>query len=336
MATAELLVNKYLVPEPIAAEIGDLADAHRRNFSSYPELLEGLGVREMQTVSYDGYKPLQVVDIKPRQDYNEKKALLVHVAMANSLDPNQLVQIGIIAAANPDTRVIAHGNPAAPRQAKSGLLTWPQMAQVARGDFAPTVDPFLKFLEEQGIEEEDHYGYSYGEVALTEMMKRAERSTHCAISFDTARAVQWAKHFVLAGGVRLGFAFNATAAPMQGYVEESELPAFEAARDDSPGALAYALGVARASNIAIGLGISHGGYVEETRQALLTQPEARYTGAYGTQSEFNTNGETKTAMTQLETEFGERFTPRPVATHHAGANNIYLQAALVREARTAA
>lgn len=206
-----------------------------------------------------------------------------------------------------------------------------QLGVVARGDFSPTTDPVLRHLEEEGIETIDQYGYSYGEVATADIMQRAAQETRTAVVYDTARAVEWIKKWKLPGGLRLVNSFNASGRPMQSYVEESEFPLFVDARDNSPGLIAYSAGVLRASNIAVGLGIAEGGYVDHTSAALTAQPDARYVAGWGTQSEFNINGATETAVSDLSAAFGSRIVARPVNGHHAAANNPYLQAALVKE-----
>jgi hypothetical protein len=333
MSVAELLVEKYDFGPDLAAEIGDLAASQARSFGDYGAFLESVGANNLTTKQYDGYKPLQVLDIRPK-DYDPRRALLVNVAMANSLDPNQRVQIATIASANPGRRILAYGNPGAPApfKTKSRLLKLHQIPAVAGGNFSATTDPILKHLNEEGIEVVDQYGYSYGEVATTDIMQRADQETGTALVYDTARAVDWVKKWKLRGGLRLLGAFNSTGEPMQDYVEESGFEPYLDARADSPQLVGYVLGVARPSNIAVGLGITGSSYVEETTKALNAQPNAKYVAGWGTKSEFNIDGVTERAVETLSTEFGSQVVLRPVDAHHSGANNIYLQAALVKEA----
>jgi hypothetical protein len=332
MSVAELLVEKYDFGTDLAAEIGDLAAAQTRDFDTYGEFLESVGGNNLSIKRYDGYKPLQVLDIQPRE-YDPRRAVVANVAMANSLDPNTRVQIAIIASANPGRRILAYGNPSTPvTTAKSRLLRPRQLPVVAGGDFSPTTDPILRHLNAEKIEQIDQFGYSYGEVATADIMQRADQETGTAVVYDTARAVDWIKKFKLMGGLRLLGAFNSTGKPMDGYVEESDFEPFIDARADSPQLFGYILGVTRLSNIAVGLGISGSSYLEETTKALNAQPGARYVASWGVKSEFNIDGATEQAVAELSATFGPRVTGRPLNAHHAAMNNIYLQAALVKEA----
>ncbi len=331
MSVADLLAAKYDFEADLAAEIGDLAESQARDFPTYGDFLESTGANNLAVKQYDGYKPLQVLDIRPK-DYDPRRALLVNVAMANSLDPNQRVQIATIANANPGRRILAYGNPSAPFTAKSRLLKLHQLPVVASSNFSPTTDPILKHLDEEGIEKIDQFGYSYGEVATADIMQRADQEVATAVVYDTARAVDWFKKWKLFGGLRLVTAFNSTGKPMAEYVEESGFEQFIDARKDSPQLIGYGLGIMRLSNIAVGLGITGSSYYEETGKALEAQPDAKYVASWGTKSEFNVDGVTEHAVAELSATFGSRVTARPLDAHHAAMNNIYLQTALIREA----
>lgn len=327
----QLLQEKYDFSEDVAQSVGELAQQQLRDYGSYQELLTITGADQLTTVNYDGFKSAEVVDIRPK-DHETTHALIVHVAMANTLDANQLVQISTIATANPDYRVIAMGNPGAPGYSKSRLLTRKQRKQVAHGDFSPATDPLLKYLDESGIETVDHYGYSYGEVTTTDAVTRASQETQHALVLDPATTAEWISKFKIIGAAKLGLAFNATAPPLNGYARESNWQPYLDARNDSPGAITYTVGLGRLTNLATAFGLAHGGFTTRTHEALLAQPDMLYTAAHGIKSEFNVDESTDNAVKDLIEAHGERVVDRPVDGHHAVANNIYFQAALVKEA----
>lgn len=319
MSTQERLeaygFNPYVVDT--VSEFADQISQH----ATYAETFAAVGLGDVKTVNYDGYMPVSVVDIRP-EEHDPKAAMFIHLAMANPLDPNQLYQIAAIAGTNPNTRIIAAGNPSGPGY-NTGRLTHSQRKAVAHGDLRPVVDPMVKYAEENGIEWANQVGYSFGaDRAMT-------AATSDAYQVDKAVAIEPAS---VKGRnlLKLGLSFGATAKHLDHYVKASETPAFEAAREESVGAMAYNLGLARLSNIAIARCLSIRGFEQRTDDALEVHPTMEATIAWGTESELAVHGLMKPIVHRLQRSHGHRVNPVVIeGGKHALANDIHLQAAIV-------
>lgn len=320
MSTQERLEGYGFNPH-VVDTVSDFADQISQH-DNYSETFEAVGIGELKTVQYDGYMPVSLLDIRP-EEHDPKAAMFIHLAMANPLDPNQLYQIAAIAGTNPNTRIIAAGNPSGPGY-NTGKLTQSQRKAVAHGDLRPVVDPMVKYAEENGIDWADQVGYSFG----------ADRAMTAATSdaYQVRKAVAIEPASVKDRNlVKLGLAFGSTAKHLDHYVKESGTPAFEAARKDSVGAMAYNLGLARLSNIAIARCLSIRGFEQRTDDALEVHPETEATIAWGTESELAINGLMKPIVHRLQRSHGaQRVNPVVIeGGKHALANDIHLQAAIV-------
>jgi hypothetical protein len=109
MTTSERLEGYYPFSPEVIDVVSEFAEC-QRHYSSYGDFFASLGIDETQKLQYDGYLPVEIVDIRPAE-HDPEEAMIVHLAMANPLDPNQLYQVATIAGTNPDTRVVAVGNP---------------------------------------------------------------------------------------------------------------------------------------------------------------------------------------------------------------------------------
>lgn len=180
------------------------------------------GLPDTQMFEPIGGKPIEVLDIIPRDDY--ESVHVYHLPMGNGLDENMRLGIAALAAAEPTKRLIAAGNPGAPGQS-SGKLRLRDLSSVWSGDMRPTVDPLMQYLDREGIGQADHTGGSCGADRAATAVGYAEKYDHQvphAILMDPASVV----HRSLWG---LGQQFLKSAAPMEGYVQAAaSQPYFDA------------------------------------------------------------------------------------------------------------
>ena len=264
---------------PFSNEITGIvsAVAERQTSMSYQDFMKEVGFNGVITPEpAEGFTPTSIVDIRPRE-HDPKAAIMVHLAMANPLDPNQLMQIATIAAANPNSRVIASGNPSG-KGYGTGLLHGKQLWQVARGDYRPTVEPLVRYAEQQGIEEAAQVGFSFGvEKGHTAAAFDAFKTTH-DVAIEPVpivrRPVLWlATKFMLTGG------------PLEEYVNANGNPAFREARNDSVTMTQYISGLGRLTNIAIAEGMTHATSMKRWAKAIEQNPDMISTFAWGSDSE---------------------------------------------------
>lgn len=323
MSTQDRL-ERYGFATPIIEVVSRFAE-EQQGHDDYGATFESVGIYGLKRVIFSGYLPVDVVDIQPSAGYDPDEAMLVHLAMANPLDPNQLYQLATIAGTNPNKRIIAAANPSGLGY-DSGRLTRPQRANIRAGDLRPAVEPAIKYLESQGINRVHQVGYSYGaERALTAASADAFETPSC-VAIEPVSVIK-------RGLIGLGLSFASTAKELERYVGDSQTPAFEAARSESVGATAYNIGLLRPSNIAVARGLARERTDQRAREALLTHPELVVYAAWGSESELAVYGVTKAIIDGLRKTFGgDRVRERVIeGGKHALANDIHLQAAAVLE-----
>ncbi len=263
------------------------------------------------------------LDIQPHE-HDPKAALMIHLAMGQPLDPNNLYQIAAIAAANPNTRILTAPNPSGPAYA-APKFTAAERKAIAGGDFKPVVTPLLRFAEDKRIESLNQYGYSFGADLAMEAAANDVFETPRTVVIEPASVV---KRSLLG----LGMAFASSNAALKDYVAESG-PAFKAARKESLGMLEFNAGLARLSNLAIARGLSHEGFELRATTALDENPSMKATIAWGSKSELANHDQLVGITDGLQYTYGpERFHSIVLADQkHALANDVFLQAAIVSQ-----
>ena len=322
MDTAERLQSYYNFSDETLAATESVA-GYQSTFSSYQQYFEkGLGIPDGPKYTRDGQH--QVIDIRP-PEHDPKMAMVVHLPLANPLDANQIFQVGTIANTNPHLRVIAFGNPSGPGY-QAGMLYKQARIRVTRGDFAPVVEPVKRYLDNAHIERVHHVGASYGADLAAEAAADGSYHTEHLVPIEPAAIKFWKLR-------EFAKAFKSSALPLQGYVKAANQPLYMAARQDSVKGVAYNLGIARLSNIAAIRGLARGGFERRVDRALQEQPQARATIIWGSESELAIDGIVNSIVSSLQ-----GLHPRRVAAirlrgqKHSLVNDIYLHAALVREA----
>lgn len=327
--TAERLQNYYPFDQDIIDTIREVAEV-QQSHPDYKDYLTAMGVPDTQRVMVDGLKPIRVLDIKPRGDYDDTQARVLHLPMGNDVDPNQVYQAATVFAAEPGKRLIAVGNPSAPGR-KDGRLSIGDALRVANGDLRPTVDPLLHYLRHENITHTEHIGYSYGaDKVLTAVAHSAKYDQQPGNNVALEPASVKDRGGKLRAMLSIAGDFSATAKHLDTYVNATNVAAFTAARKESVGVVDYSLGLARLSNIAIASALATDKFESRAIAALEAQPQARLATIWGTESELAING----LMEQLTTRLEDRFPGRTQSLQlpgqtHSLANDIHLQAALV-------
>lgn len=296
--------------------------------TSYDETFRRVGMPDVQKYHHDGYKSVDIIDVRPKE-YDPNKAMLVHLAMANPLDPNQRYQIATIAGNHPNTRIIAAGNPSGPGY-NGGRLTHAQRKTVAHNNLRPVVEPLVRYAEAHGISDVHQVGYSFGAD------RAATAAGYDVYNVASLTAIEPAS-VAVRSLIKLGRSFASSASSLEKYVQDSQTPAFEAARGESVGALAYNLGLARLSNLAVARALALGGFEARTRAALTAHSSLQATIAWGTESELASDAHMRPLMHRLSSDYYHRVHRIHLeGERHALANDIHLQAAIVLEGTKAA
>lgn len=246
--------------------------------------------------------------------------------MGQPLDPNNLYSIATIAATNPNTRIIAAPNPSAPGY-RAPSLTSAEREQIEKGDFSPLVEPTLEYAKLVGVNELNHYGYSFG----SDLALGAARSGFS--DFIQPRILLIEPASVIKRGVlELGKDFMSANPALPLYSSQNG-PARKSAGKESLGIMRYSLGLLRLSNFAIAKGIAQGNFGEDLGKVLALNPEATATVAWGTDSELADNDALEDITKSAKEEHGQDRvkTMQLPRQKHALANDLALQAALVRQ-----
>lgn len=333
--TGERLLGYYAFPEQVVEAVADVAATQVS--MTYDAFMALHGVPEPQVVKLAGSKPIEVVDIIPKGDYEPARARVMHLAMGNSLDKNQLYQIATVFAADPTVRTIAFGNPSSPGH-KAGVLSLPQGIRVARGDLRPLVDSRLRYLEDEGIIYSEQEGFSAGSLfalASTTFADRYDQGVTQITTIEPADVKDRGRLKAKAMG-SLGLDFVATGKPLADYVRASGIPAFSEARNDSAaGLVLYGAGLLRATNLAISRTLAGDRFTERAADALGSEQEARLDVIWGSESELAIDALMNTAMDDLRALYGSRVAATRIPNQrHNMVNDIHLQAALFRHARS--
>lgn len=156
---------------------------------------------------------IELMDILPK-DYDE--TWVYHLPMGNPLADHMQLRVATLAAAKPNKRIIAIGNPSGPNQGV-GKIPAGSLRKVWSGDLRPTIDPVMKYLHSQQIEQSTHIGFSYGAekaAAASQYAEMYDQQVSSGLFMEPVAIKQ-------RGLVELGRDFNSTAAALEGYVKAS-------------------------------------------------------------------------------------------------------------------
>lgn len=327
--TTERLQGFYPFSDATLATVEAIAGRHQNQ--TLGQFFDGLGIGEgtqpFQIRDYKADGRIQVADFGPE----DGDTFVYHLPMANPLDSNQMFQIGTVASAMPDARLIAVGNPSGRRASKAGTLRGNQRTQVRDGNLRSVVTPINHYVEDCGIEEANQIGYSYGVEKALKMASTVNAKVSEVVAIEPVSLRRMSVP-------RLGRTFMSTDKGLQKHKADAESPVYKEARRDAIKLARYTLGLVTPTNLAISKYMARGEFSKHAHEALTDQPDARLHLVWGTETEFRT-GET---MPWAALDLAEQHNPFNIKTmplkdgKHALANDVYLQAAIVLESVTRA
>lgn len=294
------------------------------HYEKYQDFLNAANVPEVQLFSSQKNGDVPYVDI-PAKTKKPAGTIVIHLPMGNPLDPNQLYQVGTIAAVNNKYRVIAFGNPSGksykhPRQSLSFSKRFKIAFTNNRSDL---VAAELEYLELQKLSSVHHVGYSYG--ALKALIA-TQYSTQPVVSYTALDPVAHTR-----GLRRLVRDFKASFPALDVYVNRTQIPSFLDARRAAGSTGHYNSGLARTISIAIGLMLARTDFIQLLKSVLEQKPLLFTTVAWGAKSELGDDAYMTSSVDALKSEYPKVNSMRLTDDKHAFANDIHLHAALVFE-----
>lgn len=297
-------------------------------YTRYQEFLHTVGVPAVQLHVTKGGSGVPFVDI-PAKTKQPTGVLVIHLPMANPLDSNQLFQVATIAAATPNYRVIAFGNPSGGRYAfRQQNLSMKHRRAIARGGTVePLVAAELDYLKSQGVRQVVHAGYSYG--ALKAMFASYYES---AVEVQGVICIEPVAH--PRSIVQLTSDFLRTDNPLNKYVNRSRIPAFIDARKHAIDGVSYRRGLVRPINIAVAFLLARTDFMTLFKKILTKRPTIHAVIAWGGKSELGNDAHMTTALHAITNINRHVHALRFAEDTHALANDIHVHAAIILEALT--
>jgi len=360
MKSTDIPAPYYDFDPSVAAAVAEAHEQHAN--ATFAELADRYDLSDGATVVPDGEygKAFEILTLKPKGDYDETTARVLHLPMACVIDPAQAMQAMHTFAADPSEQMIVVGN-AGVLGHGYGRLSLKDAVVVSENDLSPTVNPLLAYLRESGITDTRHIGSSYG---AAKTMVASMKAHEFGINVSQAVAIDPPNVYprTLA---ELAKAFKSTCTDYE--LEEHEqlrlfghekvervnklrnaiarpgIPAvIEAHRLADKGLVRYVLGLLRPTNIAIATALTEQryGFGAAAGTALRKQPNMRAATFWGTKSEL-ADDESMAKLTEyldekytVKNDKGEKIDSRFFGAsvqnmYHADINDVDLQTGLI-------
>lgn len=324
--TLKRLQQYGVFSDATAKTVAEVAEQQSKH-TTYKTLFTAIGMPGPQLFVTTEGKGASIIDVPAQTPSLTKRPVLVmHLPMANPLDPNQLFQIATVAMANPEYRIIGFGNPSAkPYLYREQNLKFIDRVKIAFGkDKGALVKAELEYLDTQNIESVFHIGYSYGahKALLATEYARSASVQGVAVIDPVAHP---------RGLRQLLGDFKRTFNELGNYADRTEQEIYLNAREESstegsPNARFY-----RQINIAIGLMLARLDFIGLVKKVLSSNANIAVAVSWSVKSELGNNAHLSTVLDKLKHDTG-RVVMYPLEDdYHALANDIYLHAALIRE-----
>lgn len=335
MNTAYRLNNYYDFDADILHSVDEAAS--RQNELSFKELAQQYGIENgpEKILPDSAAKPVEVVTIKPKSDYDETHARVYHASFAYPANENTAMHAMRLFEADPREQVVVIGNPAMPFASASKMSFRESFDVVHTGSFRPAVDGLLKYLEQNRITHTEHVGYSYGAdkaVTAAQFSELYNQSAEKAVLIEPASIVKRSIK-------RLAQAFSASGAEQHRYIVQSASKPYDEIwdQDNLLKTVGWMAGMLRVSNIAIAKAMAEGSFGRRTDEAMRANPSLRATIAWGSSSELAPDADMMRTTNQLRAAHKMRVsTMRLEGMHHAAVDDIDLNAAIVLQGLRAA
>lgn len=294
-------------------------------YATYEDFFKAVGITEPTLYVTKSGEGVPLIDIAAQKE--QKGVLVLHLPMSNSLDPNQLYQVGTVAAVNPSYRVVAFGNPnVKPFAYRQQNLSFFNKVSIAfTHSLQPLVKAELDYLHSQNIEQPIHVGYSYGALkALIASYYTPKGKVKGVILVDPVAHARYPQQLV--GN------FISTIKPLGEYVNRTQVKTYLEARQEAARLVKGNRALLKPINLAIASMLARIDFIKFFEQVLEKQPQLSAVIAWGSKSELGNDAH---MTVNLDPEY--RKNPRIKGMRlendtHAFANDIYLYAALVHEA----
>ena len=294
-------------------------------YKTFQDFFSAVGIPEPTLHVTPSGQGVPLVDIAAKKP--QKGVLVMHLPMSNSLDPNQLYQVGTVAAVNPSYRVIAFGNPNVKPFAyrQQNLSTLNKLKIAFTHNIRSLVKAELDYLNAQGIEQPIHVGYSYGALkALIASFYTPKGKVKGVILVDPVAHARYPQQLV--GN------FISTIKPLGEYVNRTEVKTYFEARQEAARLVKGNRALLKPINLAIVSMLARIDFIKYFEQVLVKQPQLSALVAWGSKSELGNDAH---MGVNLDPDY--RRNPRIKGIRlendtHAFANDIYLYAAIVHEA----
>lgn len=127
---------------------------------------------QVQTIPHEGPVPLQVLDMVPDGEYDERSVVVVGLMWGQGLTPWVARRLALLRDCMPNDRIVALATPAG-SSPRWGSLSPAQLTALKRGNFSPLVDPLLEYLQSTGVQHADLVGTSFGADELAAATAKA-------------------------------------------------------------------------------------------------------------------------------------------------------------------
>lgn len=335
MITRERLAEYYEFDEQIVESV-DRA-AHDQNQYSFEVLADRYGLSSGPKVVLPHYydKPIEVATLTPREDFNETEARVLHLPMANPISPSMMMRAMRLFESDPSKQLIVYGN----------LSGFNRAGRVPLGDsrvmyqthtLLPLVRPTLQHLQDAGIKQVDHLGYSMGAdkaaVAISDSYER--QSVERGVLIEPAAVAS-------RGLVRLAKDFARSNSELKRYWQQSKSQPYTELREKETalGLITWSAGLLRLTNLAVAKALSDDDFEPRVARALEAaqrssedaNSDLKVAIGWGELSEVSSPEH----MRQLTGRLQERYGEDKIKTmefrdmHHAGGDDIDLHAAIM-------
>lgn len=324
-STKERLLDYGLFPAAVIERVARIAE-QQATTSDIKAFFLRIGMGMPKVYSSKDHGDVPYVDIAARQNPS-KGTLVVHLPMGNPLDQNQLYQVGIVAASHPEYRLIAFGNPSGKEyRFKRQNLTLIKRCKIGftKNRF-PLVAAELEYLESQVQHNVWHIGYSYGALKATIAVEHSRNDmVNGVLLIDPVARPR--------GILQLIRDFRSTFDSLNGYVDRTQDTLFLEARREAASTDHYNEGLIRQINIAIAFMLSRTDFITQLSRVISIKKLKKAVVVWGSKSELGDDEYMKSQLKTLESQTKIVTSVRLKNETHAFANDIYLQAALIRTA----
>jgi len=323
--TADRLRQYELFSDETISAIAGFARKQAR-YKTYQDFFNDMGMPKPNYFIAKNGAGVPFVKISPT--IKPLGTIVLHLPMANPLDENQLYHIATVVGTNPGYQVIAFGNPSGKPYSykQQNLSLWQKVSIALTNKMKPLVAAELEYLQAQGVTQAHYVGYSYGaHKAMIESYYSEPASVKSITLIDPVAHPRGFKQLV--------HDFKNTFHPMGEYVNQTGLQTYFDARAAAAKTKHHDRALTRPINIAIGVILRRVDFIKMLEKVLKRQPGISATVAWGTESELTNDAHLKVSMHRLKYDSKQNVHPlRIKAGKHALGNDVYLYAAIIRQA----